>query len=93
MLLLLKNSADTTEGKRGLKLATNLEADLVLLQNGIYLAQNESLRNFNRSIYLLDEDMRLRGINPESVGIKAKVIDYDGLINLMIDHEKVIGLF
>lgn len=93
MLLLVKNSADTTEGKRALKLATDLEADLVLLQNGIYLARNESLKNFNRSIYILGEDMRLRGITLEGDSLDARVIDYDGLINLMIDHEKVIGIF
>jgi sulfur relay protein TusB/DsrH len=93
MLVLIKSSPDTAEGRRGIKLATDLGADMVLLQNGIYLAKHEILKNFNKSIYFLDEDMRLRGINFDGIDINAKVIDYDGLIRLMIGHEKVIGLF
>jgi len=93
MLILIKSSPDTPEGKRGIRMATDLGAGMVLIQNGIYLAKGGALQDLNRPVYLLDEDTRLRGINPEGLGNNLKMINYDGLVNLMMEHEKVIGLF
>jgi len=93
MLVLIKSSPDTAEGRRGIKLAKDLGADMVLLQNGICLATHEILKNFNKSIYVLDEDMRLRGINIRYGEKDIRLIDYDGLIKLVVGDEKVIGLF
>ena len=93
MLVLIKSSPDTPEGKRGIKMATDLGAEMVLIQNGVYLAKHVALQDLDRPVYLLDEDTRLRGINLEGLGNNLKVINYDGLVNLMMDHEKVIGLF
>lgn len=93
MLVLIKSSPDTAESKRGIKLATDLGAEVVLLQNAIYFVTHKILTNFNKPIYVLDEDMRLRGINIKDGEKDIRLIDYDVLTKLMVGHEKVIGLF
>lgn len=93
MLVIVKNAPDTIDGKRGIKLARDLAADLVLVQNGIYFAQDERLEGFCGTAYALDEDRRLRGIKEEEIKKGIKKLDYDGFVDLMADEDKVIGMF
>lgn len=93
MLVLLRNSPDTTEGRRGVKLARDMAADLVLLQNAVYFAQRERLEGFCGVIYLLEEDSRLRGLKNEEIEKDIRKIDYDRLIDMLADEENIIGMF
>jgi len=93
MLVMVKSAPDTPEGKRGVKLAQDMGAHLVLLQNGVYFVQKERFKGFCSKVYVLDEDMRLRGIRGEDIEKGIKTIDYDGLVDLMADEDKVIGIF
>lgn len=93
MLVIIKSSPDTPEGKRGFKLARDMASDIVLLQNGIYFAQRERFEGFCGKVYILEEDMRLRGLKDEEVLKDAIKIDYDGLVDLMVEEEKVTGMF
>ena len=91
MLVLLKSAPDTNEANRGLRAARDLSADLVLTQNSVYIAGRGALEGLAGSVYAIDEDLRLRGIQdiPESV----KRIGYDELVDLMAGGEKVVGMF
>lgn len=93
MLVIIKSSPDTPEGKRGFKLARDMASDMVLLQNGVYFAQRERFEGFCGKVYIIEEDMRLRGIKDDEVLKDAIKIDYDGLVDLMAEEEKVIGMF
>ncbi len=93
MLVIIKSSPDTPEGKRGFKLARDMASDMVLLQNGVYFAQRERFEGFCGKVYIIEEDMRLRGIKDDEVLKDAIKIDYDGLVDLMAEEEKVIGIF
>lgn len=93
MLVIIKSSPDTPEGKRGFKLARDMASDMVLLQNGVYFAQRERFEGFCGKVYIIEEDMRLRGIKDEEVLKDVIKIDYDGLVDLMAEEEKVIGMF
>ncbi len=95
MLVIVKNSPDTPEGKRGVKLARDLTAELVLLQNGVYFLQKEFLEDlsFYRTAYVLEDDLRLRGLKADIDKKNIKEIGYDGLIDLMAESDKVIGMF
>ena len=93
MLVMVKSSPDSTEGKRGIKLAMDMAADLILIQNAVYFSQKKRLESFGGTVYALDEDMRLRGISSDSTGSKIREIDYDKLVDLMIKEEKVFGAF
>jgi sulfur relay protein TusB/DsrH len=93
MLVMVKSSPDSTEGKRGIKLAMDMAADLILIQNAVYFSQKKGLESFSGTAYALDEDMRLRGISSDSAGSKIREIDYDKLVDLMIKEEKVFGAF
>lgn len=94
MLVIIKSAPDTPEGKRGVKLACDMSADIVFLQNGVYFTQGHKLGDmkFAGAAYALEDDKRLRGLSP--VGIKEiQEIDYDGLIDLIVRNDKVTGMF
>ncbi len=93
MITVIKSSPDTPEGKRGFRLARDMASDMVLLQNGVYFAQRERFEGFCGKVYILEEDMRLRGLNDKEILKDAIKIDYDGLVDLMVEEEKVIGMF
>ena len=93
MLVMIKSAPDTTDGAIGLTLAKEGGADLVLLQNGVYFAQKDSLGPFTGSVYVLDDDKRLRGLKDGEMEARAKIIDYDRLTDLITGGDRVVGMF
>lgn len=93
MLVIVKNGPDTMDGKRGIKLARDMAADVVFLQNGVYFAQKERLEGFCGAAYVLDDDVRLRGLRGDEIEKDIKRLDYDGLVDLMAGEDKVVGMF
>ena len=93
MLVMIKSAPDTTDGAIGLILAKEGGADLVLLQNGVYFAQKERMGTFSGTVYVLDDDKRLRGLKDSEMDERVKTIDYDKLTDIMTGGEKVIGMF
>ncbi|RMG71496.1 MAG: sulfurtransferase complex subunit TusB [Nitrospirae bacterium] len=79
-----------------------LKADkfgIVFVQNGVYhttLKQNgnaSALLSKDAELYALSEDLESRGLKPENVDPKVKVINYEGLVDLIFnDYEKIIWL-
>jgi sulfur relay protein TusB/DsrH len=90
MLVIIKNAPDTDEARRAVRLAGDLAADIVLIQNAVWLAQEERLEGFCGTAYALDEDLRLRG--GVNTGKDIKTITYEELIDLMAENDKVIGM-
>lgn len=93
MLVIVKSGPDTQDGRRGIKFARDMAADICLLQNAVYFAQKERLEGFCGSVYLLDDDARLRGLRDDEIGRDIKKVNYDGLTNMMVDEDKVVGMF
>jgi sulfur relay protein TusB/DsrH len=95
MLVIVRSAPDTADGKRGVKLARDMDADVVLLQNGVYFMQAAHLDDlgFCRTAYVLSDDRKLRGLGPIGADRRAKEITYDGLVDLMADSDNVVGMF
>ena len=93
MLVIIKSAPDTSEGKRGVHLACDASADLVLLQNGVYFAQKERLGAISGAVYVLDDDKKLRGLKDAEMDDRAKTIDYDKLTDIITSGDKVTGMF
>jgi len=93
MLVIVKNAPDTTDGKRGIQMAMDMAADMVLLQNGVYFARAERPERFHGTVYVLDDDARLRGLQESGMGKGIKRLAYEGLIDLMTKADKVVGMF
>ncbi len=95
MLVIIKSAPDTPEGKRGVKLARHMSADIVLLQNGVYFIEKEKLEDlgFVRTAYVLEDDKRLRGLKDKDNKKNIKNINYDSLVDLMDGSDKVVGMF
>ncbi len=93
MIVMIKSAPDTSDGVRGMTLAKDGKADLVLLQNGVYFAQKERLGTFTGSVYVLDDDKRLRGLKDSEMDARVKTINYDKLTDLITGDEKVVGMF
>ncbi len=93
MLLIIKSAPDTAEGKRAIKLANNMSANICLMQSAVYFSQRERLKGFSGTVYVIDEDRKLRGLKDEEIAPEIKKIDYDGLVELMAEKKKVIGIF
>jgi sulfur relay protein TusB/DsrH len=93
MLVIVKNAPDTTDGRRGIQVAMDIAADLVLLQNGVYFARTERPEGFRGAAYVLDDDARLRGLREREMRKDIMRLDYGGLIDLMAKADKVVGMF
>lgn len=93
MIVMVKSAPDTPDGVRGVTLARDSAADLVLLQNGVYFAQKERLGAFPGTVYALDDDKRLRGLKDSEMDQAVKFISYDTLVDLMAEDNKVVGMF
>lgn len=93
MLVIVKSAPDTPEGKRAVKLARDMAADICLVQNAVYFALTERLDGFCGTAYVLNEDMKLRGIGSDIIDKGIRELDYDGLVELIINEEKVAGVF
>jgi sulfur relay protein TusB/DsrH len=95
MIVIIRNAPDTPEGKRGVKLARDMSADIVLLQNGVFFLKEQALEDlgFVRTAYVLEDDRRLRGLKAADENKNIKGIDYDGLVDLMTGTDKVVGMF
>jgi len=95
MLVIVRSAPDSVDGRRGVKIARDMAADVVLLQNGVYFMQQAHLGDlgFCGTAYVLSDDRKLRGLSTiESTG-RTKEITYDGLVDLMTESDKVIGMF
>ena len=95
MLVIIRSAPDTEEGKRAMKLAQSTSADIILLQNGVYFAQQNKIAelDFTGTAYVLADDRRLRGLKEIDSGGRLKEVTYDGIVDLMVEGDKVIGLF
>ena len=93
MIVMIKSAPDTTDGALGLTLAKEGGSDLVLLQNGVYFAQKERMGTFSGTVYVLDDDKRLRGLKDSEMDERVKTIDYDKLTDIITGGEKVAGMF
>lgn len=93
MLVLIKSGPDRAEGQWALKLARDMSADIVLLQNGAYFAINHMLDGFCGMVYAVEEDMEARwpGEDPALKGIRR--ITWDELVDMTAKEEKVVGAF
>jgi sulfur relay protein TusB/DsrH len=90
---MIKSSPDTPEAKRGMTLAGDLAVDLVLIQNAVYLARPGRVGGIRGAVYALDEDLRMRGLGPDADIGAVKRIDYDMLVDLITDADRVLGAF
>lgn len=93
MLVIIKSAPDTPDGKRGLKLARDMAADVCLIQSAIYFAQKDRLEGFCGTAYVLAEDCRLRGLSEGDIEKDIKEVTYDDLVDLMVREEGVAGMF
>ncbi len=93
MLVIIKSAPDTTEGKRAVALAIDSKADICLIQNGVYFAQGERLKDFRGVSYLIEEDVQLRGLKDSELFDGVKKIDYEKLVDLLSEHDKTAGAF
>jgi sulfur relay protein TusB/DsrH len=95
MLVIVKSAPDTPEGTRGVKLACDMSADIVLLQNGVYFMQGEKLGDagFTGKVYVLEDDRLLRGLPAVNDSKNMQGINYDSLVDVMTEHDSVLGMF
>ena len=93
MIVIIKSAPDTPEGKRGIKLARDMAADLFLIQNGVYFAQEERLEGFCGTAYVLEDDLKLRGLKGADIEKGIRETGYDSFVDLMADSDKVVGMF
>ena len=87
MLFLISSAPDAKEFQSAYKLAKGMGADICLLQNAVYAARQTK----DNKIYVLADDMRLRGI--AETEIAGRVIDYSRLMDMMAEADKVVGMF
>ncbi len=72
---------------------------IVFVQNGVYHTtlkkdgNSSPLLSKDAELYALSEDLESRGLSADKVDPKVKVINYEGLVDLIFnDYEKIIWL-
>ncbi len=93
MIIIIRSGPDTPEGRRALRLAQSTASDIVLLQNGAYFLNKDALEGFYNIAYVLEDDMKLRGLKGSGSEARLTMISYDGLVDLMAETDKVVGMF
>ena len=93
MIVIIKSAPDTPEAKRGITMAGDLAADLVLVQNAVYLARPGQVGGIRGAVYALDEDLLMRGLGPDADIGSVRRIDYDMLVDLIMKADQVHGAF
>ncbi len=91
MIVLIKSLPETPEGKRGIKMARDMAADIVFIQNGIYYALDEMIGGYCGTAYAVKEDVEMRGMQNQMRSVK--VIEWDKLVDMMVEEDKVVGAF
>lgn len=75
--------------KLGVILVQNAVYHVALKENG----QTSQILSKDAEFYALSEDIETRGLSTDNIDSKVKVIDYNGLVDLMFnDYEKFIWL-
>lgn len=87
MLFLIASAPDSQQFKRAFKLAKDLNADICLLQNAVYASRLLK----DDSLYVLQDEADIRGIAKDE--ISGRLIDYNSLVDLMKESDKVVGIF
>ena len=93
MIVIVKSAPDTPEGKRGIKMARDMAAHVMLIQNAVYFALKDRIEGLTGKVYALEEDLRLRGINNDDLKGDIRKLSYDGFIDLMVEDDQVMGIF
>ncbi|GAB4387785.1 MAG: hypothetical protein Kow0025_03320 [Thermodesulfovibrionales bacterium] len=90
MLVVIKSAPHTDEARRGVRLAKDLAADILLLQDAVYMAEKERLEGFCGTAYALASDAALRGVEVEK---EIRAVGYGEAVDLMAGEDKVLGFF
>ena len=87
-LILIKYSPD--HPAEGAKLSSAKEADCaVLIQNGVYWAACDALKDAKCPVYAIKDDFLARGYEEGQFDIE--LIDYDALVELIERNEGFVG--
>ena len=87
MLFLISSSPDTKEFKSAIKMAKDVAGDICLLQSAVYASRDL----YDPNMYVLEDELQLRGIKENE--ISCRIINYNQLVDLMINSDKVMGMF
>ena len=94
MIIVVKSGPDTTDGRRGIAVARSEGAALILIQNAVAFAQTELSGSAGPgATYVLENDLRLRGFNPEDLDERIQRIGYPEFVDLVTAADKVVGTF
>ena len=63
---------------------------LLFMQDGVYIQNHPNLASIKNSVFILQDDLKARGLKKSSVG---KGIDYQEFVQLCTQHEKVISWY
>ncbi len=66
------------------------EDSLLFMQDGVYIQSHPLLPSINNTVFVLQDDLKARGLEKGSVG---KSIDYQEFVQLCTQHGKVISWY
>ena len=94
MIVVVKSGPDTTDGRRGVTLARDAGAALILIQSAVAFAHTQMAGSAAPGpVYALEDDLRLRGLGAKDLGERIVRIDYSKLVDLLAGADKVVGAF
>ena len=81
-----------TDDKNAMKQALSLDADLMLIQNGVYFLNRANGPDLgDKKVYALDTDISKRGLTSRLVD-GVEIIDYEGMVDLLFSGVTVVNL-
>lgn len=81
------------------QLETNIEINIVLIHDGVIgtSAKGETpeslveLLMLPLNVYIMIPDIKARGMNPNKLINQIKGIEYDALVDILVDTEKIVS--
>ncbi len=70
-----------------------MEIGIFFVQNGVYHAVTDSdILKMQAEFYVLKEDLATRGFSEENVKKNIKTVNYDELVDLILNYEKLLWM-
>lgn len=93
MFVIIKSPPDSEGARKGLKLAKDRAADVLLISDGVNLARKGMLEGYCGTAFVLDSDLAQRGITGKDLEKGVKSVSPAEFVDLVVRSEEVVGPF
>jgi sulfur relay protein TusB/DsrH len=93
VFVIIKSPPGSEGAARGIRLAREEAADLLLIGDGVRLARKDMLEGFCGAAFAHSADLRLRGVGEAELEKGVRAVSCEEFVELLAGAEKIAGPF